>query len=169
MIQDLLELSRIGRIVPACESVDITQIIKEVIETLQILLLERGTEWVIHQDLPTITCERVRIKQVFENLIDNANKYMGEENDKPRIEIGFHDKGDFFEFFVKDNGIGIKKEYHEKVFEIFTRLGDVEVEGTGIGLTIVKKIIETHGGKIWLDSDVGKGTTVYFTLPKIRM
>jgi PAS domain S-box-containing protein len=174
LIQDLLELSRIGRVVHDYEPVDVMEIIQEAIETLQIQLSERGTELVIHDNLPTIVCDRVRIKQVFLNLIDNANKFMGEENQKPRIEIGFHaespdadrGKGDFFEFFVKDNGIGIKKEYHEKVFEIFTRLGDVQVEGTGVGLAIVKKIIETHGGKIWLDSEVGKGTTVYFTLPK---
>ena len=176
LIQDLLELSRIGRIVHDYESMDVTEIIKEAIETLEIQLSERGTEWVVQEDLPTITCDRVRIKQVFENLIDNANKFMGEENDKPRIEIGFdtqatqprgfHEAEDFFEFFVKDNGIGIQKEYHEKVFNLFARLGDVEVEGTGVGLAIVKKIVETHGGKIWLDSEVGKGTTVYFTLPK---
>ena len=203
LIQDLLELSRIGRIVHDYESVDVTEIIKEAVETLEIQLSERGTEWVVQEDLPTITCDRVRIKQVFENLIDNANKFMGEENDKPKIEIGFDtqvsgsrfgatqprgfhvenlpilgipqsgtdadgEKEDFFEFFVKDNGIGIQKEYHEKVFDLFARLGDVEVEGTGVGLAIVKKIVETHGGKIWLDSEVGNlsGTTVYFTLPK---
>ncbi len=165
-IQKLLEFSRIGRIVHLDESLDVTEIIQEAIETLQIQLLERGTEWIIQADMPMITCDRVRIKQIFENLIDNANKYMGEENDKPRIEIGFHDKRDFFEFFVKDNGMGIQKEYHEKVFEIFTRLGDVEVEGTGAGLAIVKKIVESHGGRIWISSELGEGTTVYFTLPK---
>ena len=173
-IQKLLEFSRIGRIVHLDESVDVTEIIQEAIETLQIQLLDRGTEWVIQADMPTINCNRIRMKQIFENLIDNANKYMGEENDKPRIEIGFHvenpdadgDKRDFFEFFVKDNGMGIQKEYHEKVFEIFTRLGDVEVEGTGAGLAIVKKIAESHGGRIWINSELGEGTTVYFTLPK---
>ncbi|MBM3242765.1 PAS domain S-box protein [Candidatus Poribacteria bacterium] len=166
LIQNLLELSRIGRIVHDYETVDVTQIIKEAIEMLQTQLAERGTALVIQADLPTITGERVRIKQVFENLVSNANKFMGDDNDKPRIEIGCHDNGDFCEFFVQDNGIGIQKEYHEKVFEIFTRLGDVEVEGTGVGLAIVRRIVETHGGNIWLDSEVGKGTTVYFTLPK---
>jgi len=166
LIQDLLELSRIGRIVHDYESVDATEIIEESLETLQPQLSERGAELVVQENLPLIICDRVRIKQVFENLIGNANKFMGEENDKPKIEVGFHEKGDFFEFFVKDNGIGIQREYHEKVFEIFTRLGDVEVEGTGVGLAIVKKIVETHGGKIWIDSEVGRGTTVYFTLPK---
>jgi len=166
LIQDLLELSRIGRIVHDYESVDITEIVKEAIETLQIQLSKKRTELVIQDNLPKITCDRVRIKQVFENLISNANKFMGKENDKPVIEIGFYDKGDFFEFFVKDNGVGIQKKYHEKIFEIFARLGDVEVEGTGLGLAIVKKIVETYNGKIWIDSKVGKGTTVYFTLPK---
>ena len=166
LIQDLLELSRIGRIVNYYESTDVKEIIREAIETLQLQLSERGTELVVQEDLPAITCDRTRIEQVFENLISNANKFMGAENDKPRIEIGFHDKEDFFEFFVKDNGIGIQKEYHEKVFDIFKRLGDIETEGTGVGLAIVKKILENHGGEIWIDSEVGKGTTVYFTLPK---
>ena len=168
LIQDLLELSRVGRIVNDYESVDVTEIIGEALETLEIQLSERGTELVIQDNLPTVNCDKVRIKQVFENLVSNANKFMGEENDKPKIEIGFHEKEDSFEFFVRDNGIGIQKEYQEKVFEIFTRLGDVEVEGTGVGLAIVKKIIETPGGKIWIDSDAGKGTTVYFTLPEAR-
>jgi len=168
LIQDLLELSRIGRIVHDYESVDVEGIIREVIETLETQLSGREIELSVQDNLPNITCERVRIRQVFENLIINANKFMGEENDKPKIEIGFHEKGELFEFFVKDNGIGIQKEYQEKVFEIFTRLGGAEVEGTGVGLATVKKIVETHGGKIWIDSDVGRGTTVYFTLPKTR-
>ena len=134
LIQDLLELSRIGRIVPDYGSVDIAEIIQETIETLQVQLSERGTELVVQEDLPTITCDRIRIEQVFENLISNANKFMGEKNDNPKIEIGFENRDNFFEFFVKDNGIGIQKEYQEKVFEIFERLGDVEAEGTGVGL-----------------------------------
>ena len=166
LIQDLSELSRIGRLVHHYEPVAVTEIIKASIETLQLQLAERGTEWFIQEDLPTINCDRIRIKQVFDNLISNANKFMGADNQKPRIEIGFQDNGDFFEFFVKDNGIGIQKEYHTKVFDIFTRLGDIETEGTGVGLAIVKKIIETHNGKVWIDSEVGKGTMVYFTLPK---
>lgn len=166
LIQDLLELSRIGKVVYDCDPVDVTEIIREVIETLEMPLSERRTELVIQDNLPMIICDRVRIKQVFENLVSNANKFMGKENDKPKIEMGFHDQGDSFEFFVKDNGIGIQKEYHDEVFDIFTRIGDLEAEGTGVGLAIVKKIVDTHGGNIRIDSDVGKGTTVYFTLPK---
>ena len=167
LIQDLLELSKIGQMVNDYESVDVTKIIRETIETLEIQLKEKGTEVIIQEDLPTIICNRVRIKQVFENLVSNANKFIGEDNSNPRIEIGCHNnQEEFFEFFVKDNGIGIQKEYHEKVFELFARLGNLKVEGTGVGLAIVKKLVESHRGKIWVDSEVEKGATFYFTLPK---
>lgn len=83
----------------------------------------------------------------------------------PAIEIGYSDKGRVYEFYVKDNGIGIEKEYHKKIFRIFQRLGD-SVEGTGVGLTIVKRIVENHGGNIRVESEKRKGATFYFTLPK---
>jgi light-regulated signal transduction histidine kinase (bacteriophytochrome) len=99
------------------------------------------------------------------NLISNAIKF--DDKPKPIIEIGYSDKGDMHEFYVKDNGIGIKEEYFNKIFEIFQRLGKKEdIEGTGAGLTIVKKIVQMHRGKIWLESKIGEGAVFYFAIPK---
>jgi signal transduction histidine kinase len=106
------------------------------------------------------------LSQVMENLLSNAVKYMGKENPAPRIDVGAIEQGGQKVFFVRDNGIGIEKKYYQKIFEIFQRLpaGKKIGEGTGVGLTIVKRIIEHHGGRIWLESEMGKGTTFFFTL-----
>jgi signal transduction histidine kinase len=102
----------------------------------------------------------------MENLLSNAVKYIGKENPSPRIDVGVLKPGEKTVFFVRDNGIGIEKRYYQKIFEIFQRLpsGKSSGEGTGVGLTIVKRIIEHHGGKIWLESEPGKGTAFFFTL-----
>ncbi len=105
------------------------------------------------------------MKVVFRNLISNALKF----NDKPipEIEIGYHDDNGYYTFFVKDNGIGIERQYFDKIFIIFQRLhAPNEYGGTGAGLTTVKKIIGVHKGKIWVESEVGKGSTLFFTIPK---
>jgi len=101
-------------------------------------------------------------------LINNAIKFSSKNKDShPRVEVGYADKNDRHEFFVKDNGIGIDKQYHEEIFGIFKRLHrQDEYEGTGAGLSIVKKVIDDHGGAIWIDSELGAGATFYFTLPK---
>jgi signal transduction histidine kinase len=118
-------------------------------------------------DMPTIWCDRVMINQIFTNLITNANKFMGDDNKNPTIEIGYENNQDgVYQFYVKDNGIGIDAAYHDKIFRIFQRLDDVETEGTGVGLAIVKKMVESSGGKIWVDSVLGRGTTMYFTVPQ---
>ncbi|MBW1614725.1 MAG: GHKL domain-containing protein [Deltaproteobacteria bacterium] len=130
---------------------------------------EKGTEVSISDDLPIIHCDEDRIYQVFENLIVNAVKFTGDA-EKPKIEIRHKDEGDFYQFYVKDNGIGIDKKYHRKIFEIFYRLNEIEdKEGTGIGLVIVERIIKNHGGEIWVESEKGKGATFCFTLPKAAM
>ena len=107
------------------------------------------------------------MSQVFENLLSNAVKFMGGQPE-PGIEVGCHDMGKYYEFFVKDNGIGIDPAYHEKVFGIFQRLEDIQMEGTGVGLTIAKRIIENHDGRIWVDSKPRQGATFYFTIGKGR-
>lgn len=99
------------------------------------------------------------------NLISNAVKFA--DKDPPRVEIGWSENEDFYEFYVKDNGPGIDEQYFDKIFGIFQRLGRREdYEGTGVGLTIAKKIVEIHNGKIWVESKVGEGATFYFTIPK---
>ena len=115
---------------------------------------------------PLIWGERNRIKQVFDNLIGNAIKFIGDKK-YPEIEIGFDNKDEcYWTFYVKDTGIGMSDKYYEKIFGVFHRLKDIETEGTGVGLSIVKKIINSFGGKIWVESEEGKGTIFYFTLLK---
>jgi len=166
LIDDLLELSRIGRVKGEEELVNVSDVISDVVDELAPRLEEKGTRLMVKGEMPTIKCDRTRIVQIFANLISNANKFMGEDNEDPTIEVGYDDQGACHTFYVRDNGIGIDEEYHEKIFQIFQRLDDIETEGTGVGLAIVKKIVESFGGRIWLDSAKGKGTTMYFTLPK---
>jgi len=167
LLDELLELSRIGRIMNPPEEVPFADIAHEAIEMVRGLIETRGVEVVISPDLPTIHGDRARLVEVVQNLVDNACKFMGEQP-QPRIEIGTRQDGDEPVFYVRDNGIGIDPQYHDKVFGLFDKL-DPQSEGTGIGLTLVKRIVETHGGRIWIESEgAGKGSTFCFTLPNKR-
>jgi len=140
--------------------------VSDVKKNLVYALEERKVELTVKPGFPKVRCDRIRISEVFSNLVSNAIKYT-KKDIRPVIEIGWSDKRDFYEFYVKDNGIGIEKQYYDKVFQIFQRLhAKGEYEGTGAGLTIVKKIVENHGGKIRVESMSGAGSTFYFTLPK---
>ena len=165
LIDDLLELSRIGRTKPRVEAVDAAQLLGEVREMVAFALSERGAEFRVADDMPQLTCDPVRLKQVFENLISNALKYNDKET--PTIEIGCDTAGGAHTFYVRDNGRGIDKRYQDKIFRIFQRLvSREESEGTGVGLAICKKVVEAHGGNIWVESEGdGSGSTFYFTLP----
>jgi len=164
LIEDLLNLSRIGRIGSVEPDVDLNALLLDVKEDLAYSLEEKHVDLKLAKDFPKVTCDRVRIREVFTNLISNAIKYS-KKDVRPAIEVGYSKKDGFYEFFVKDNGIGIEKDYYDRVFQIFQRLhAKGEHEGTGAGLTIVKKIIENHGGKIWVESKVDKGSTFYFTI-----
>jgi signal transduction histidine kinase len=166
LINDLLYLSRIGRLPERKIEFSFDDLMKKVLKTLQPYIDENGVMLKVEKDLPLIYGEMERLSQVMENLLSNAVKYIGKENPAPRIDVGATEQGGQNVFFVRDNGIGIEKHYYQKIFEIFQRLpsGKKIGEGTGVGLTIVKRIVEHHGGKIWLESDLGKGTTFFFTL-----
>lgn len=167
LIEDLLTISRIERRKNPFEEVELTEMIEELKLRLEYAIKEKNIKIIIRDKLPKISCDRVRLAEVFANLMSNAIKF----NDKkhPAIEIGSELKGDFYEFYVRDNGPGIEKQYFEKIFQIFQRLERREkYEGTGAGLTIVKKIVQMHKGKIWVESKVGEHTTFYFTIPKSR-
>ena len=166
LIHDLLELSRVGRVVNPFEPVDFNELVELVVADFQFQAQEKGVTIEYAKDFPTVVCDRDRIVQVFSNLISNAIKYMG-DTPEPRIEIGHFERDDDFVFYVKDNGIGIDPRYHKKIFDLFQSLKEIkDVEGTGVGLTIVKRIVENHKGKVWVESQKGKGATFYFTIPK---
>jgi signal transduction histidine kinase len=166
LINDLLELSRIGRLTVKKTEFPFADLISEVLKTLQPRIEERGIQVNVDEKLPLVYGEKKRLVQIMENLVSNAVKYLGKENPCPRIEVGVRENDDQKVFFVRDNGIGIEERYFEKIFEVFQRLPEAKKigEGTGIGLAIVKRIIEHHGGRVWLESDIGKGTTFFFAL-----
>ncbi len=166
LINDLLEFSRIGRMTEKKRKFSFAGIVKELLKTLQPQIQARGIEVDIQEDLPDIYAEKKRFIQVMENLLTNAVKYIGKENPCPRIDIGVQDRNGQNVFFVRDNGIGIEEIYFEKIFQVFQRLPSAKKagEGTGIGLAIVKRIIEHHGGSVWVTSKPGEGSTFFFTI-----
>ncbi len=163
LLNDLLELSRVGRIMNAPETVPFEDIAREATAQVQGRLMARGVQVNIAVGLPLVVCDRTRLVEVVQNLIDNAVKFMGDQPE-PRIEIGVRYDEGTPAFFVKDNGSGIDPRYQEKVFGLFDKL-DPKSEGTGVGLALVKRIITVHGGRIWIESaGLGAGTTFCFTL-----
>jgi signal transduction histidine kinase len=164
LLSDLLELSRIGRIAHPPKEIDSVRLIQDAIDSIDARIRSRSAAVKIVTDLPTLFGDRTRLREVFENLIDNAIKYMGQQTD-PVVEIGIRNQNDKQVLYVKDNGMGIEKEYQERIFRLFEKLNPA-IEGTGVGLALVKRIIETHGGEIWVESEgLDKGTTFCFTLP----
>ena len=166
LISDLSLLSRIGRIVPDFEDLSTLDTVKEIVSEIEGRLDKKGILIRISEELPVIRFDRDRFRQIMQNLIINAVKYTG-GRDSPLIEIGHRDTGKYHRFHVRDNGIGIDPEEQSKVFEKFHRLKDVEdEEGTGLGLYIVDRIVRDAGGEVGVESEKGKGSTFYFTLPK---
>jgi signal transduction histidine kinase len=164
LIADLLALSRVDREARMPEAVAVQPVVETVLERLGEQIRLRGVEIDVKADT-TVWGIRVHLEQVFANLVSNAVKYVG-PTDIPRVEIRAEDADDgFVEFSVRDNGIGIDPEYHARVFELFQRLRDVEAEGTGVGLALVKKMVDTAGGRIWVESTPGHGATFRFTWP----
>lgn len=166
LINDLLHLSQIGRLPERKTEFSFDDVMEKVLKILRHQIDESGVTLNVEKGLPLVYGEMERLSQVMENLLSNAVKYIGNDNPSPRIDVGAMDQNGRKVFFVRDNGIGIEKRYHKKIFEIFQRLPAAKksADGTGIGMTIVKRIIEHHGGDVWLDSEPGKGTAVFFTL-----
>lgn len=170
LLDELLELSRIGRVAEPSEPVPLAEVAEQATELLAGTINERGARIEIAADLPTVLGDRRRLLEVFQNLIENAVKYSDAET--PRVEIGHRPPsgvpGDEQPVvFVQDNGPGIAPAYQEKVFGLFERL-DTSRDGTGIGLAIVRRIVEVHGGRIWVESDGIDGSTFCLALPSIR-
>ncbi len=162
LIDGILQYSRVGRVKEVRVSVDLNRLVRDVID-----MLVPPVSIVVSVDdlLPTIMAEPTRIQQLFQNLISNAIKYM----DKPEgnIRIGCSAAGKYWKFSVADNGPGINKQHFEKIFQLFQTLAPRDrVESTGVGLALVKKIVEIYGGQVWLESVIGEGSTFFFTLPR---
>ena len=165
IILDLLEFSMVGRIDEEESDVALNEVV-EYIKSVHRNQLNVGKIAINYSNLPVVRASQTPMLQIFQNLITNGLKYT-KEGVVPRVDIAVEDRGDFWEFEVKDNGIGIEASNYEKIFVIFQRLHTQDkFGGTGIGLSVVKKILENIGGKIWLTSKVDEGTSFYFTLPK---
>jgi light-regulated signal transduction histidine kinase (bacteriophytochrome) len=163
LIQDLLAYARVDTRGRPLEPTDCERVLESVLANLKLAIAESNTV-VEHEPLPTVPADVVQLTQVFQNLIGNAIKFHGKEF--PKIQVGARRQDDEWIFHVKDNGIGIDPKNFERIFVLFQRLHTrQEYPGTGMGLAICKKIIERHGGRIWVESKPGEGTTFFFTIP----
>ena len=164
LLRDLLELSRIGRMMNTPETIQFEDLLNDALDIVHGQLEARHITVLTQPNLPSVHGDRQRLIEVLQNLLDNAVKYMGDQP-APRIEIGLYGEENGKPIiFIRDNGIGIASEYHERIFGLFNKL-DPNSEGTGVGLALVKRIVEVHGGRIWIESEPGKGTTFYFSVP----
>ena len=165
LIEGVLQYSRVGRVEEQNEQVNLNELIADVIDMVS---PPENISITIENELPVVYCDQTRIMQVFQNLLSNAIKYM----DKPdgQISVGCKDDADSWVFYVKDNGPGIEEKYFKKIFQIFQTLSARDdFESTGVGLTVTKKIVELYGGKIWVESKPGDGSTFFFSILKKSM
>ena len=164
LLDELLALSRIGRLFNPPQEIAVSDLAREAVAQVAGRIAEREVQVIVEPDLPRVHGDYPRLLEVYQNLIDNAVKFMGTQPE-PKVEIGARPQDGETLFFVRDNGVGIDPRYHQKIFGLFERLS-ADTEGTGIGLALVKRIIEVHGGRIRIESEPGKGSTFLFTLPQ---
>jgi light-regulated signal transduction histidine kinase (bacteriophytochrome) len=163
LVDDLLNLSRVGRVEIARQQTELGSIVEDVLNDIKPEYVGRKIEWRIDR-LPTVKCDPGLIKQVFINLISNAIKYT-RTRESAVIEIGKKEIGRETAIFVRDNGVGFNMKYADKLFGVFQRLHRAEdFEGTGVGLATVQRIVQLHEGRIWVEAELDKGATFYFTL-----
>jgi light-regulated signal transduction histidine kinase (bacteriophytochrome) len=162
LIEGVLQYSRAGRTEEQMVQVNLDTFIPEAID---MLVPPENISITIEDKMPVIECAEAHVMQLFQNLLSNAIKYM--DKSKGQIKIGCAEQDDFWKFSITDNGPGIEEKHFEKIFKMFQALTVSEgIEGTGVGLTVTKKIVELYGGNIWVESEIGKGSTFFFTLPK---
>lgn len=166
MITDLLAYSRVGMRASEPAPADLNAVLGDALANLETARAEKGAR-VTHDALPTLPVEAARFAQLFQNLVGNALKFTPADR-SPEIHIGAAPREGEWLFSIRDNGIGIEARNFERVFALFQRLHSrEEYPGTGIGLSVCQKIVERHGGRIWVESELGKGTTFYFTVPAV--
>ncbi|MEM7587438.1 MAG: ATP-binding protein, partial [Acidobacteriota bacterium] len=168
LLDELLELSRIGRIANPSETVGLSEVARCAVSQLPAKLGSRSVTLRVADDMPEVVVDRLRLQEVFQNLVENALKFMGDQA-APRIEVDARRQGEEVLCWVRDNGIGIDPRYHERVFGLFERLeghrSGQPIEGTGVGLALVKRIVEVHGGRVWIESPgPDRGSTFFFTI-----
>ncbi|MBF0388127.1 MAG: HAMP domain-containing protein, partial [Candidatus Omnitrophica bacterium] len=167
LIKDLLDLTRLSRVRNPYTIVDPFILLDEVIGNLDYKIKQSKVDVHIQPHMPMVVCDGIKIREVFLNLMTNAIKFSSGEGKQPRVDVSYKDGVDVHEFIVKDNGIGIEAQHYQDIFAIFKRLDNSgKYEGTGAGLSIVKNIIDDHGGKVWVVSDIGQGSEFHFTIPK---
>jgi PAS domain S-box-containing protein len=165
LLDELLELSRVGRIINTPETVSMRELIQEVAKMVERQAAKRDVIIEISPDMPDVFGDKIRLREVLQNLAENAIKFSADRPDA-RVKVGWRDDGQDPVFYVEDNGRGIDPAYHDKIFGLFERL-DLHIEGTGVGLALVQRIMEEHGGKIWVESEgAGAGSTFCFTVPQ---
>ena len=166
LIEDLLAYSRVGTKGAEFKMVNAEDALKRALFNLRVAIQEAGAV-VTNDPLPALSADEVQLGQLLQNLMSNALKFRSDS--VPRIHIGVRESPKEYTFEVRDNGIGIEPQYYERIFMVFQRLHNKgEYPGTGIGLAICKKVVERHGGRIWVESRPGAGSSFYFTLPKER-
>ncbi|MFA7005016.1 MAG: ATP-binding protein, partial [Verrucomicrobiia bacterium] len=164
LLEELLEVSRVGRVVSPPVSITLKKLVEDALGAVAGRVAERGVTVKVGDTDMLLRGDRHRLAEIWQNLVENACKFMGDQKE-PRVEIGVETRGAETVFFVRDNGIGIDPRYHAKVFNLFEKL-DPRAEGTGLGLALVKRIVELHQGRIWVESlGQGQGACFCFTLP----
>lgn len=165
LIADLLAYSRVGRSAPVPERLQTETVVRNLLNQCSAEIAEKKIQITLRSPLPEVTFDRMRLEQIFLHLFTNAIRFMGNQP-HPAIEIGGSADGRSATFHVRDNGIGIDPQHHEIIFGVFERLKEVEVDGTGMGLALVKKIIDLADGRIWVESTKGEGAAFFFSLPQ---
>jgi signal transduction histidine kinase len=164
LLDELLEMSRVGRVANPMEHVTFRELVDEALGMVAGPIAERGVALLVGDEAVTLYGDRPRLVEIWQNLVENAVKFMGDQP-SPRIEIGVEPRGRDTLFFVRDNGMGVDMRYNKKIFGLFEKL-DAQAEGTGLGLALVKRIVELCQGTIWLESEgPGQGACFRFTLP----
>lgn len=169
MIHDIFQYSKLASREQRMREISLQEVVQNVCADYQFEIKKRGIVVDIPTPLPALYADAEDMRTVFANLLDNAVKYLGEQP-TPRIEVGWEDKSRFYVFWVRDNGMGVPEDLQERMFELFQRgVAPGQIEGSGVGLAIVKRVVEKYGGTVRLSSEIGQGTTVYFAIPTARL